>query len=477
VTRDSAPASAEASVSTDAVVELPRSALIGLLLSTALVPMGSTMIAVALPAIGRHVAVEAATLTQWLVNSYLVVGIVLQSPAGKLGDRWGARRALMLGHVLFAAGSAVGFVARSFEPLVVARVAMAAGGALVVPATMALLRNSTMPARRARVFGLFGASMGLSAAVGPAIGGLLVEAFGWRAIFLANLPLLALASPLVRGASGPRPGAPSARFDWIGSLLLGAALGCAVVGSKTSGSRGPLMLGSAGVLFVAFVLWERRVDEPVLDPKLFRRSAFVAGAALIALHNLAMYSLLFQLPLWFSFAKSGSSGEMGRALLVMMLSMVVCSPIGGRASERLGARSLAALGTLTGLGGILLLADLAKMAEPADALPGLFLVGAGLGLSAAPAQATALGAVAREQAGMASGALSTARYLGAVVGIGVLGVALGDLSHAAQPTEVLAAHRTALFWFALAMAIALVPALLLPGRPSPRRGPQVSVGS
>jgi MFS family permease len=177
-----------------------------------------------------------------------------------------------------------------------------------------------------------------------------------------------------------------------------------------------------------------------------------------------MYSLLFQLPLWFSLAKRTGSGEVGRALLGMMLSMVLCSPIGGRASERLGARTLAALGTLTSLIGILLLTDLGALAGPGEAFGPLLLVGAGLGLSAAPTQAAALSAVAREHAGMASGALSTSRYLGAVVGIGALGTLLGDLSHASSAGDALAAHRSAVLVFAAAMATALVPAMLLPGK-------------
>jgi MFS family permease len=420
------------------------------------------MIAVALPAIGRDFASDPATLTQWLVNSYLVVGIVLLSPGGKLGDLWGARRALTLGQVLFASGAALGFVGASLPWLVAARVTMAAGGALIGPATMALLRNSASPLRRARVFGMFGAVMGLSAAVGPALGGVLVQAFGWRSIFLANFPVLVTAAALLRGLERPPLSEGRVRFDWTGTVLLGTGLTAAIAGSKSSGTSALALFGAAAVVLILFVRWEHHAAEPVLDPDLFRESAFAAGGAIIALHNLTMYALLFQLPLLLGDVLQSSSAEVGRVLLVMMISMVACAPLGGRASERIGARGVAVIGTALGLGGVLLLAS-SSFDSTTDALVPLGLLGVGLGLASAPAQAAALSAIAREQSGMASGALSTLRYLGGVVGIGALGVVLqgaGEVSPAAQ----LDAHRTALWVFAAAMLVALLPAALLPGR-------------
>jgi MFS family permease len=440
---------------------LPRSHLLGLVLSTALVPLGSTMIAVALPAIGSDLGTDPAALTQWLVNSYLVVGIVLLSPAGKLGDLWGARRALSLGQVLFAVGAGLGFVGASLPWLVGARVTMAAGGALIGPATMALLRNTTAPSRRARVFGFFGAVMGLSAALGPPLGGILVQTMGWRSIFVANLPILATGALLLRGLARP-PAAPrGVRFDWVGSALLGAGLSAAVAASKASGS-GALALGaSAALLLPLFLRWERSVADPVLDPGLFRIRAFTAGGAIVALHNLAMYALLFQLPLWFGSLLQSSAAETGRVLLGMMLAMVVCAPLGGRLSERLGARGVALLGTALSAGAMLAL-DAHRILRPQDALIQLVLLGLGLGLTSAPAQAAALSAVEHRQSGMASGALSTLRYLGGVVGIGVLGVVLGGGTEGTVAGA--AAHQTALRLFAVALLLALLPAALLPGR-------------
>jgi MFS family permease len=434
----------------------------GLLLSTALVPLGSTMVAVALTSIGEDLRAEPAALTQWLVNSYLVVGIVLQSPAGKLGDLWGARRALTLGQSLFAIGALLGFLGGTLPLLVGARVLMAAGGALMVPATTALLRRSTSAERRGRVFGAFGASMGLAAALGPLVGGVLVDAFGWRSIFLANVPILLAAAPLVRGAPGTAP-RPSARpFDWTGSALLALGLTVAVAGSKAGGVSAVALLLLGGAILFGFLQWERRTPDPVLDPGLFRHLAFTAGGSLVALHNWVMYALLFQLPIWFATLTGAGSADIGQVMIAMMLSMVVCSPVGGRLSERVGSRALAVTGTLSMLVGLLLLTRL-DLNGPSDAIPALILMGAGLGLAGPASQSAAVSAIPADRAGMAAGALSTMRYLGGVVGIGALGVILRDVG-LGDAAGAPAAHQQAVWLYCAVTAVALLPAALLPGR-------------
>jgi len=446
---------------------LAPATLVGLLLSTALVPLGSTMVAVALTAIGEDLRADPAALTQWLVNSYLVVGIILQSPAGKLGDLWGARRVLLMGQTIFALGALLGFFGVSLAPLVAARVMMAAGGALLVPATMAVLRRSTPPERRARVFGAVGASMGLAAALGPLVGGVLVDNFGWRAIFLANVPILLAAAPLVRGISDIPPHRGSVAFDWVGSVLLAAGLTIAVAGSKSGGFSAATLLALGLAILFAFLRWERRASDPVLDPALFRHRAFLAGGSLIALHNWVMYALLFQLPILFQTTMGSGSSEIGRILIAMMLSMVVSSPIGGRLSERVGTRAVALTGTLSMLGGLLLLSRLESLGSPSEAIPALILLGAGLGLSSPAAQASAVSAIPREHAGMAAGALSTMRYLGGVVGIGALGVLLRDVTFATG-APALAPHQQAVWVYCVVALVALVPAAMLPGQRLPR---------
>ena len=453
---------------------------VGMFLAASLSPLGSTMIAVALPSIGAELGVSGGVLTQWLVSSYLIVGIATMSPGGKLGDRIGHRRGLVLGMGIYAAGSIAGFMLGTLPSLAFARVAMALGGAMAVPATMAMLRNLVPPERRARTFGYFGSVMGTAAAIGPLVGGELTALFGWRSVFIANIPVILLAYFLIRrgtrsiqhradleaaqdaGVSGTgahsRVDRPAPRFDILGSILLGAGLTLLVVAAQSSGSTAlGAGLGAAGLLAV-FVWWERRVEEPVLDLSLFLKPTFAAASAVIGMQNLAMYALLFQLPIFFEQVRNVEAGMTGRTIIGMMIAMVVCSPLGGRLSESVGSRATAFAGTLVSLAGLYVLSDFEALASPGDALLGLVLMGGGLGLSSAPSQAAAMSAVGRSNAGMGGGAVSTARYIGGVIGISTLGYLLGGEQAGVD------AHSAAAVVYSVALVIAALSALALPGR-------------
>lgn len=447
---------------------LPWPLILGMMLAAALAPLGSTMIAVALPAIGNELGTGDADLTQWLVASYLIAGIALQSPGGKLGDLLGHRRTLLAGLATYALGSALGLALAQLGALVAARILMAAGGAAIVPAAMALIRNHIAPERRARAFGFFGACMGLAAAIGPLLGGELTELFGWRATFAANLPVigLSLALLLVFGRALPSvaPASVRPRFDTLGSILLGSGLTLAVVSLRVN-SQHALWLGLAGgALLVIFPIWERRVQAPVIEFTLFKNRAFFAGSAIVALHNLAMYSLLFQLPIFFKQVRHVGAHEMGRALLALTLAMVAFSMLGGWLSERIGARTQVLLGSLLALSGLYLLRDPGLLLTPQDSVPGLLLMGAGQGLSAAPSQAAAMAASRRDNSGMAAGVLSTMRYIGGVIGIATLGFLLVDAA-------TIESHQAPAVFYATALTLSAGLALLLPGRPNKTENP------
>jgi MFS family permease len=438
---------------------LPAPALIGMMLAASLAPLGSTMIAVALPSIGRDIGAEASDLTQWLVTSYLITSIALQSPGGKLGDLFGHGRALVAGLSLVAAGSVLGVVVGSVYALGVARILMASGGAATVPATMAILRNQTAVDRRARVFGLFGACMALAAAVGPLVGGELTQQFGWRAVFAANLPVIAVSLLLVLRMRGvqARTAVAVPPLDWQGSALLAAGLTLVIVALRMSGPTawGWGVLGAA--LLVVFPFWERRAPSPVVEFSLLARRAFIGGGSIIALQNMATYPLLFQLPVFFEQARHLGARTMGQALLAMTVAMMLSSIVGGRLSERLGARAQTLIGSLTALAGLWWFADFEAVQVPFDVVPGMVLLGAGVGLTSPPAQAASMSVVGHEQSGMAGGMLSTMRYLGGVAGTAALGVLLRD---SGSP----AAHQRPLAVYAAAAILAALLSLLLPGR-------------
>jgi MFS family permease len=437
------------------------------LLAASLMPLNSTMIAVALPDIARDYTQSPGTVTQALVSSYLMAAIVLQSPGGKLGDRLGHWRVFALGQVLIATGAVLGFVAPTLGVLALSRVLMAAGGAVIVPATVALMRIELPPQRRGQAFGTFGAVMSLAAAIGPVVGGELVRAFGWPSIFLANLPVLALSAVLAataRHAPVVMGRVTSPRFDWIGTVLLAAMLTSLVLGLQATGGGSIALIGTCLVLAVPFAWWQRRAADPVVAFSLFRSLPFAAGSLLVALQNLVMYTLLFELPLVLEALLSLDAATTGRLLIFMMLAMVVTSLVAGRLTDWFGSRPIAVAGSLVCLAGLGVLAA-GSLSTLGPVRWALVILGIGIGLVTPAAQNATLSAVSQERSGMAAGVSSTMRYLGGITGVAVLGRVL-DLS--SDRDAIISEHHTMLAVFAATLLVGLACAALLPGRrPAP----------
>ncbi|WP_433931687.1 MFS transporter [Sorangium cellulosum] len=454
----------------EASSRVPVRLFAAIVLSTSLAPLNSTMVAVALPEMARDLQEGSGELRQGLVTSYLLTNIVLQSPGGKLGDRLGHRRALALGQLVFALGAALAYVWPVLPVLTASRVVMAAGAAILAPSATAMLRTELPPEVRGRAFGAFGAMMGIAAGTGPKVGALLVGYFGWTSIFLANVPVLLVSAALARTAPPARaapadappaaagPAAPRARFDVLGSALLGASLMGLVLGLENAHLRWAAAVGALSL--VPFVLWERRAADPVIDFSLFRRRTFMGGSLIIALQNFAMYSVLFELPQVAARLSDVGPRDVGNTLVAMMAMMVVASPLAGRASERFGARAVALIGCSLALAGMVLLAA-RPLAVITDAVPALLVLGAGLGLTSAPSQAAAMSDVPREQSGMAAGLTSTMRYLGGIAGLTVLGLVLTETR---DRDVVLREHTTAITVFCAALLLTIGCALTLPGR-------------
>ena len=421
------------------------------------------MIAVALPSLGTTFNVSPSDLTLWLVTSYLLVNIILQSPAGKLGDIFGRRRAFLIGLSLFAIGVLLATLVPLLPAVAVSRVLMAAGGALLVPNAMAMLRTVIPQERRPRAFGYFGAMLGASAATGPLVGGILTNSFGWQAIFLFNLPILLASWLLVRsvpayGRSNTSRSAARPGFDFIGMGLFAVSLCVLVIGLK-SDAHWPLtalLLGGLGLF--CFVRWERRVPDPFIDMTLFRRMPFVIGGAIVGLHNLGMYALLFQLPFLLKEWYRLDADMIGQILLSMTLPMVFLATLGGRMSERLGARTTILVGSFVSLVGMVALLLTTGSGSLWWMPVSLAFVGGGIGMVMGPSQAAALSVIPAEHSGVASGILSTMRYLGGVAGITVISMVFND----ADATELLVQNRFCIAIYVGAYLIALVLALRLP---------------
>ncbi|MCC7369688.1 MAG: MFS transporter [Chloroflexi bacterium] len=448
-------------------------------LGAVLAPLNSTMIAVALPAITTELGAGAAA-TSWLVTAYLISMASLQPVAGRLGDRLGRRRLILGGLAGFTIASLGAMLAANLPLLIVCRVAQAVSGAVVLPNGDALLREVVPDERRASRFGMIGSAIGLAAALGPVVGGLVVTTVGWRAMFGVNL-LLVLPALALGWACIPRgerrdapavltPPTPRRPFDWPGAVLLSTVLvGLALLLSRGGGQDAALLLLETAALILLFgvFLWrELRHPEPVLQPRFFLRPAFAAATGAVGLSNLAMYTVLLALPiLW---ARDGrAAAEIGSLLGVMAAAMVVASPVGGRLADRLGRRWPAALGlTILTLGTVVIgLAAANGFGALWPVMLGLGVLGGGLGLATPGMQASALESVERQNAGAAAGAYSTSRYLGSIVGSALL-AGLASLA-TGGPAGAAPAGLGLTPIFAVVAAAALLSALLalrLPGR-------------
>jgi MFS family permease len=306
--------------------------------------------------------------------------------------------------------------------------------------------------------------MGLAAALGPLVGGELVKAFGWPSVFAVNLPVLAVSATLgaLAGPVAARPGhvTPPPPFDWTGSALLAGGLTAVILGLRPDSDRAVLLLLTGVALFVMFALRERRATDPVVAFSLFRSLPFTAGTVLIAVQNLVMYALLFEVPLIAAALFDLEARGTGRLLVSLMLAMVITSPIAGRLADHLGPRPLAVSGSLVALSGVAGLVWI-PLATPGQLAAPLALLGVGLGLATPAAQSASMTAAPSDRAGMAAGVASTMRYLGGIAGIAVLSLLL-DVS--GTHADVVSEHRTLMVFFGAALMVGLVCAALLPGR-------------
>jgi EmrB/QacA subfamily drug resistance transporter len=446
-------------------------------LAAVLVPLNSTMIAVALPRIVDDLDTTLGSAS-WLVTAYLIAMASLQPVGGKLGDRLGRRPLLLAGLTWFAAASAGAAAADSLPLLVAFRVQQAVAGALFFPNAMALLRETVPAGRLGSRMGMAGAAITLGAAAGPPLGGLLLAAAGWQAIFLVNLPLVAAAVVLAARAV-PRPAPGRTRdggFDRAGAVLLTAAL-VAAAWSLDGAGLGPAGAGALGAgaaaLLVVLVHVELRRPDPVLQPRLFARGPFRAASAGVALSNLAMYVTLLALPVLLAQRGGFGSAATGLVLAAMSAATLVVTPLGGRLADASGPR-------LPATAGLALQAlSLLPLAIGPATLPGAAIVacmaaaGAGVGLASSALQVAAVASVDAARAGVAAGVFATSRYAGSITGTALLA---GPLAPAATGTD---GFTTLFAVLVLAAAGSAVAATGLPGRPraAPRARPPLAAAA
>ena len=303
-------------------------------------PLNSTMIVVALPDIQRSFGVGIAE-SSWLVTLYLVAMAAGQPIGGNLGDQLGRRRVYLAGLAWFVIASIGCALAPSLEVLIVFRTQQALAGALSFPNGAAMIREATPGNRHGTGFGLIGLSTGTAAALGPPLGGFLVDAFGWASVFWVNVPLGIVALGL-GWRSLPRSTKSRHRtttFDLPGAGLLALALGMVIFVPKalSQGAAAAIATGAAAIVAgMAFIWRERRISFPVIDVTLFRNRVFAAACTGSALGNLVMYTTLLALPLYLEDVLGYSLRSVGAILVALSACSALLGPIGGRWADRAG---------------------------------------------------------------------------------------------------------------------------------------------
>jgi EmrB/QacA subfamily drug resistance transporter len=439
-------------------------------MSLFIVGLDSTIVNVALPDIGRDFHAPVSGL-QWTIDAYTLVLAALLMLSGSTADRLGRRRVFQIGLALFTIGSLLCSLAPGLGWLVAFRMLQAVGGSMLNPVAMSIITNTfTEPSDRARAIGVWGGVFGLSMAMGPVIGGALVDSVGWRGVFWVNIPV-GIAAILLTALFVPESKAARARRpDPIGQILIIAMLGSLTYGVIEGPSYG---WGSARILaffavtviaVISFLLYEPRRKDPLIDIRFFRSLPF-SGATLTAVSAMsALGGFLFLITLYLQDVRGYRPLFAGLFLLPMAAAMVVGAPLAGRMLARSGARApLLIAGTGITTGGILL-TQLTNSSAPGYLVLAFLVFGIGMGFVNAPITNSAVSGMPRSQAGVASGIASTSRQVGSSLGVAVMGSVLAANLHGPLAAGFAAATRPGWWIIAAAGVVVIVLALITTSR-------------
>jgi EmrB/QacA subfamily drug resistance transporter len=415
-------------------------ALAVLCLSLAVLGMDNTILNVTLPTLARDLGATGSQL-QWIVDAYILVFAGLLLTMGALGDRYGRKLTLNAGLLVFMVGSAASAFAGSPQVLIAARAAMGIGAALIMPATLSIITNIFPPTERGRAIGVWAGVAGLGIILGPVIGGWLLEHLWWGSVFLVNLPVVALTigagRPLLPESRDPN----ATPLDPIGATLSIAALVTLVYGiiqAPEDGWTDPLILAAfavAAVLSAAFIQWERRVQHPMLRMEFFRNPRFSAASGAIAMAFFALFGSVFLLTQHLQFVLGYTPLQAGVRILPIA-ALIVAAPLAARLTERIGTKLVVAAGLLTVAGALWLLSTV-QLGDGYGLVAGaLALLGAGMGLTMAPATESIMGSLPLAKAGVGSAMNDTTRQVGGALGVAVLGSILAASYAAAIQPEL-----------------------------------------
>ncbi|MFF9485498.1 MFS transporter [Streptomyces sp. NPDC014676] len=415
---------------------------------------------------------------EWVINGYTLTFAAFLLTAGAMGDRYDPKQIFIMGFALFAVTSLACGAAPSLVTLTAARVVQGVGAAMIVPSSLSIVNtNFPDPAERTRAVSLWAAAGGLALALGPVVGGLLVDSLGWRSIFYVNVPIAALGIVLIRAYARPAPARDTSlrrSLDLPGQALAVVGLGAftgAIVEANAQGWTSAVVLTGLAVFLVAlvgFVTVERRSGDPMLPLHLFGRKAFSSTSLIGVLLNFAFYGLIFVFSLFFQQVWDYSPIVAGLAFLPMTAAIMVANLACGPLVRRYGARTVLIAGNTLAAVGYLATVPVVGSGAYAQMTVQFVVAGFGIGLVVPSMTNAMLSSVDPANAGIASGVLNASRQLGGLVGVAVMGLLVGE----AASDHFVSGLRAALLSAVATLAVSAV--LSVTGLRKPRTSVEAS---
>lgn len=407
--------------------------LIALCLAVLVLGLDTTVLNVALPTLAKDLDASTSQL-QWMANSYNLVLAALLLPAGLLGDRYGRRKIIAIALTLFGLASLACALSDSAGTLIAARAFLGIGAAMIVPVALSLITVLFRTEKdRKKAIGFFVVANSIGMPLGPIVGGLLLDHAGWQWIFLMNVPIAFIAALAVRVLVPETRSSNRPAIDWLGIVLSSTGLAALVYGVTKAGESSwtdgvtIAFLGLAVVLIAAFLIWQRRRREPLIELRLFSERVFTGGAVLLTVSVFAIFGLLFTMPQYFQGINGSDALHTGLKLLPFIGGMTVGAKLAEPVEARVGTRLVVMTGFVVMAAGFVLGAFTELGTGYGYTAIWFVVVGFGLGCSMPQAMNAALGVLDPERAGTGSGLLQAFRQVGGTVGVAVLGTVLNSV--------------------------------------------------
>lgn len=401
--------------------------LLFICISLLVISLDNTILNVALPAISRDLSATSSDL-QWIIDAYILVFAALLLTMGSISDRYGRKRWLQIGLVLFGIGSFLAAISTTTTMLIATRAFLGVGAAVIMPSTLSLVTATFPEKERSQAIALWAATFGMGVGLGPLIGGLLLERFEWGAVFLVNLPVIAVALvggqfllPESRDETAPK-------IDLPGVLLSITGLFALVYAIIKAGEDGWLAqeviiaFAAAGVLLGVFALWESITQTPMLPLRFFKNLSFTGANTALAFIMFSMFGSVFFLSQYLQTVLGYSALESGVRLLPLSFTLAFTAAMSARVSRRIGVKYTVALGVLIAAGGLFYMSQAYEVGSSyGTILIGMLIMSSGLGMAVSPATDSVMGSVPQSKAGIGSAMNDTTRELGGAMGVAILG--------------------------------------------------------